>query len=364
MTVDFFPRDKTFWLYHCGVLSVVGISQIVAIVLWRPNLAFNLIGNFLWFPLLTLAVLYYRWQYKRGLWHLWSAITTLGFGLFYCLASGFAVSIIMLGIIVPLFWHEIVALEPVTSGQITTTSVVVQLVVSNGLQTALFICAWIFVYISITSKRRIREAELTNLRLQNSLREAQLSHLNAQLNPHFLFNALNNIRFMIHENPQNAENMVISLSDMLRYSLEGNKKEKVRLGQELDTIERYLALMRVQLEQRLRVEMDIPANLKNYLVPPMMLQMLVENAIKHGLDNRREGGRLQLSAALNGDKLKLVVSNDAAETTADVDRKLGIGLSNIQQRLHLLYGDQAQLDSNSDAQTFSVSVQLPGEREA
>src|SRR5690606_36163038 len=343
MTVYFFPRDKTFWLYHGSVLLLISVFQLIIILLWRKDIAFNIIGNLLWLPLLTLAVLYYRWLYKHRHWHLWGMAKTLGFAVGYGVAAGFVVATVMLGLVVPLFWQDFVEHEAIVSQKVSLASAMTEMVVSTSTQPTLVICAWILDYISVTSRRRIRESELTNLRPQNSLREAQLSHLANQLLPHFLFNALNNIRFMIHENPQNAENMVISLSDMLRYSLEGNKKEKVRLGQELDTIERYLALMRVQLEQRLRVEMDIPANLKNYLVPPMMLQMLVENAIKHGLDNRREGGRLQLSAALNGDKLKLVVSNDAAETTADVDRKLGIGLSNIQQRLHLLYGDQAQL---------------------
>lgn len=361
MTVYFFPRDKTFWLYHGSVLLLISVFQLITILLWRKDIAFNIIGSLLWLPLLTLAALYYRWLYKHRHWHLWGMAKTLGFAVGYGLVAGFVVATVMLGLVVPLFWQDFVEHEAIVSQKVSLASAMTEMVVSNSTQTTLFICAWIFVYISVTSRRRIRESELTNLRLQNSLREAQLSHLANQLNPHFLFNALNNIRFMIHENPHNAESMVISLSDMLRYSLEGSKKEKVSLREELETIERYLALMRVQLEHRLQVQMDIPASLGNYLVPPMILQMLVENAIKHGLDNRREGGTLQLSARLIDGLLTLNVSNDIADKAGNTTKTLGIGLSNIQQRLTLLYGDSGQIHNNEDAQQFSVSVQLPGE---
>lgn len=361
MTVYFFPRDKTFWLYHGSVLLLLSVKQVVDTLLWRSDVALNIIGGLLWLPLLTLAVLYYRHLYKKHQLHQLDMGKTLGLVVSYGLVAGFLGAAVMLGLILPFFWQDLLQHEAVISQKITLTKVILELLVSNSLQTTLFICAWIFTYISITGKRRIRETELANLHLQNSLREAQLSSLTNQLNPHFLFNALNNIRFMIHENPRNAEQMIIALSDMLRYSLEGSKRDKVPLHEELTIIEDYIAIMRVQLEDRLTFRMDMADNLDNCLVPPMMLQILVENAIKHGLDNRRQGGALSLVGTVTGDKLLLIISNDMADNNSKNTANTGIGLNNIRQRLKLLYGDSSNMTSTQDNDQFIIRITLPRE---
>lgn len=361
MKLYFFPRDKLFWTFHCSVLTALSLMQLIGFIFWRDDVLFNILGGLLWLPLFTLAVLYYRKLYKTFHWQSLSIVKTIPLVMGYGAASGFSVAIIMLGILIPIFW------EPstnATSSHITEAKLlthIVEMVVSNGFITQLVICAWISLYIGVASNKRIKETELVNLRLQNSLREAQLSSLANQLNPHFLFNALNNIRFMIHENPERADRMITELSEMLRYSLESSKKNKVMLSEEMAMIEYFINIIKIQLEERLQFSMAIPQSLYQYLVPPMMLQMLVENAIKHGLDNLRRGGRLQISGYEERNDVIFEVTNDSPIVNNKLQENTGIGLKNIEQRLKLLYSDQACLSVTKSKNEFNVLIRLPRE---
>ncbi len=231
----------------------------------------------------------------------------------------------------------------------------------SGLQAQLFISAWAFVYISAAAAQRAREGELQNLRLQTSLKAAQLCSLTNQLKPHFLFNALNNIRFMIHEDGDRADAMIVALSELLRYSLENSQQGKTRLSQELAIIEAFISIMHTQLEERLDFQLSVAPVLMGCLLPPMVLQLLVENAIKHGLDHLPRGGRLSVQAVDGGDSLRLIVSNDAPPNAASVPPGSGPGLPNIERRLHLLYGERAALNIKARAGHFQVELSLPKE---
>lgn len=361
MKFYFFPRDKSFWIYHCSVLTIISSLQLIGFMLWREDLLFNVLGGLLWLPLFTLAVLYYRKLYKKNHWQSLSVFKTIPLVMGYGFISGFSVAIIMLGILIPIFWDPSVSATEASDSDVSVVKHITSMVVSNGFITQLVVCAWISMYIGVTSHNRSKETELANLRLQNSLREAQLSRLANQLNPHFLFNALNNIRFMIHENPQHADRMITELSEMLRYSLETGKKDKVSLVEEVAMIERYIDIAKIQLEDRLRFSLDIPANVLSCLVPPMMLQMLAENAIKHGLDNLRQGGQLQIAAREEGQNIHFDIVNDIAPGATPLQTSTGIGLTNIEQRLKLLYGDQATFETTSSHDKFFVSVSIPKE---
>ena len=215
------------------------------------------------------------------------------------------------------------------------------------------------LYIGITSRRKTKQVEIDNLRLQNSLKEAELSSLSNQLNPHFLFNALNNIRFMIHEDADNAEKMLMSLSGVLRYSLESSKNEKVPLKEELEISRLYIDLIKIQFEHRLQFEIDIPDALLACHLPPMVLQMLLENAVKHGLENIREGGKIEVDAALESQIMTLRVCNDLPTDYAEKQSEPGIGLFNIDQRLDLLYAGRGSLETDIVGNRFCVTVTIP-----
>ncbi|MES2823058.1 MAG: histidine kinase [Pseudomonadota bacterium] len=357
----FFPRDKQFWLYHCGVLGIVSIITIVTTLLWSNTIVANLLGVMAFLPLFTLSVLYFRWIYKTTKWQSLSMLKLTPIIVFYGAFFGFLITTINFIILMPAFSDDLVFNIIKTNPGMTAFNVIVRFIIGQGLQTQLFICLWIFIYCSFSSNRKMQETELRYLKSQNKLKEASLSSLANQLNPHFLFNALNNIRFMMHEDIKSADKIVISLSDILRYSLESCRHEKVLLSQEIEIIERYIAIVKAQLEDELQFSMNISAAHHPYLIPPMALQMLVENSIKHGIDNNYEGGKLTVSSLEIENKLALTVTNDLPTDIEVKKDTTGIGLANIKQRLNILYGDNAKLTITETATEFSVEILLPKE---
>lgn len=364
MPLHLLPRDRQFWLYHVSALAV-GLAVTVGMTLASGQMvAYRVTVSVAWIPVYTLAVLGFRWFYKRlhG--------ETLGMGrliagaTIYSALAGAAMAVLLQSAILPLFWSDFAAKYAASKFPVTNNEYLWLSIRDTGPQHQMFVLAWSFIYISVTASRRVRNAELSNLRLQNSLKDAQLSSLSNQLNPHFLFNSLNNIRFMIHEDAQRADAMITSFSEILRYSLESSRQEKISLAQEMAIIGKYIAIVEVQLEERLRFRMHVPDALHQALVPPMVLQMLVENAIKHGLDQLHAGGTLTLDAALHEGRLRFEVCNDTPAGSGATPAGMGIGLRNIAQRLELLYGAQAALDVTAAATRFTVQLSLPMERAA
>ena len=355
----YFPKDRTFWLFHGGSLMfVLGITLISSYLYgsWDPK---NWADSVLWTLPFTFAVLGFRWYYRRWQWDRLAMGALIPAVIVFGTLAGAVIAFISTAMVTPFFWDRILANQLARDPQFDATLYFARVIVGGALQNQLFFSAWAFIYISVTASRRIKEAEVANLRLTNSLKEAQLSSLSNQLNPHFLFNALNNIRFMIHENARQADAMLVALSEILRYSLASSEHEKVRLDRELAVIEQYIAIVKVQMEQRLQLEMTIDPALLHWLLPPMVLQMLVENAIKHGLDQLPQGGTLRVAASAVDGRLVLRVVNDVPAATTVPQVSMGIGLKNIQHRLRLLYGDKATLTIEHGHEKFSVTLQIP-----
>ena len=197
---------------------------------------------------------------------------------------------------------------------------------------------WLLIYYAVHARRR-RDA--LQLELRVVAREAQLRSLQAQLNPHFLFNCLNSLRHLIVQNPERATSMVTSLADLLRYSLASDRKETVALSEELAIVDEYLALERTRFDERLRVERAIEPAALQARIPPMMVQTLVENAVKHGISDLPRGGVVQIAARVRGGEVEIEVANTG--TLKPAASEPGFGLPNATQRLRLLYGDAASL---------------------
>ena len=335
------------------------LIQSLIILLWREEVLLNFMGGLLWLPLFTLAILYYRYLYKKHQWHELNTAKNILVVTGYSLTGSLIVTLIMLTSIIPFFWGDIE--NAVTKHATTASTIITQMFIGNWLQTQLFIGGWIFVYISITTKQRIKETEVTNLRLQNSLKEAQLANLTNQLNPHFLFNTLNNIKFTVRKAPLKAEKMITDLSDILRYSLESSRDEKVQLFEELEIVNRYISIIKFHMEERLDFETIIPENLSSNLIPPMILQILIENSIKHGIENLRHGGKIQLIAKTTPTHIVFNITNNVPHTDIPKTQNIGIGLRNIEQRLKLLYGANASVITHQQAQQFIVTLTLPRE---
>lgn len=361
MAPDFFPRSRTFWLYHGSALAAGLMVTIGMAAAWGFMASYQIASSIAWLPVYTLAVLGFRWLYLRHGGHGVGMGKLIACAALYSALAGILMAVVLQSAIVPLFLAAFQARYPLQAGDLG--NLIVQRVIADMPQNQMFVLVWSFIYVSVTANRRIRDSELSNLRLQHSLKEAQLSSLSNQLNPHFLFNSLNNIRFMIHEDAGRADAMITSFSEILRYSLDSSLHDKVGLGAELAIIRQYLAIVEIQLEERLAIELRVPVELHGALVPPMVLHMLAENAIKHGLEQLPRGGQLVLAASGHGDRLRFVVAND---TPAGQQERpgLGIGLHNIRQRLALLYGGAASLGIERTPGRFTVELALPLERAA
>ncbi len=194
--------------------------------------------------------------------------------------------------------------------------------------------------------RRYREREVQTAQLQRELVEARLEALRMQLNPHFLFNTLHTVSALIHEKPDVADRMVARLSELLRLSLDQSKPQEVPLSEELDFLDRYLDIEQTRFADRLKVEKQVEAGVQDALVPYLILQPLVENAIRHGIEPREDLGHLTIRARRSDGMLELRVSDNGAGLAADgaAPAREGIGLSNTRSRLRHLYGDNFKLE--------------------
>ena len=219
---------------------------------------------------------------------------------------------------------------------------------------------WIWFYELAHQRRRRNELELI-------ARDAQLRALRGQLNPHFLFNSLNSLRSLIAEDPHRAKSMVTGLSEILRYSLSADRKDTVLLAEEIGVIDEYVAVERARFEDRLRVEKTIDPRALSVPVPPMIVQTLVENAVKHGISTLPAGGVVRLEVALQDRTARIVVTNTGR--FAPVPDERGFGLQNAAERLQLMYHGLASLAidgsvSESGEQQTIATLTLPLELDA
>jgi two-component system, LytTR family, sensor kinase len=195
-------------------------------------------------------------------------------------------------------------------------------------------------------------------RLNAQLAEARLSALRTQLDPHFLFNTLNAVSAMVERDPEGVQRMIARLSELLRYSLEGGQRQEVPLSEEIGLVQRYLEIMEVRFQGRLRVSMDVPVTLLAARVPSLVLQPLVENAIKHGVARRPGEGLIEITAHRGGDRLVLRVRDDGEPAAAPAGD--GVGLSNTRERLRQLYGESQDLTVGPAPEGgFAAEVSIP-----
>ena len=196
------------------------------------------------------------------------------------------------------------------------------------------------------------EAYNNSLKLEASLRGIELSNLKSQLNPHFIFNALNSIRALIDENPVKSKQAVTQLSGLLRSSLSAGRSNLTSLEEELRIVRDYLGLESIRFEERLRTEFIIEPEALAFQVPPLMLQTLVENGIKHGISRLTKGGLIQVSASVKGRRLRICVRNSGTFSPKTSFDEGGLGLENTRQRLKLIYGDDASLSIATENNNF------------
>ena len=233
------------------------------------------------------------------------------------------------------------------------------------------------VYHLVAYYRGLREKELIASRLEEQLARAELSALRMQLQPHFLFNALHSISELVYSDPAAADRMLVRLSDLLRQSLETTGQHEVPLEQELEYVERYLEIERMRFEERLRTRFQIEAGTEQALLPSLLLQPLVENAIKYAVSPQEAGAEITIAAQLVGPNLRITVSdtgpglqsggssNRLTGVTFDGGEQVstGVGLANIRDRLAQAYGEDHRFETMEPPEGgFAVLIEIPFER--
>jgi two-component system LytT family sensor kinase len=222
-----------------------------------------------------------------------------------------------------------------------------------------FILAITFV---MDSRERMARQQTETARLNEQYSSAQLSALRQQMEPHFIFNTLNAISALVRDNRNDAAvSMIVGLSDFLRRAAEDSNRPQVALAEEVEYLRRYLDIQKTRFADRLQVSVDIPAELLEAPVPNLILQPLVENAIKHGIAKRADGGAIRVTGSRSNGRLSLSVYNDGPCLPADWEAtRAGIGLSNLRSRLQILYGAGFELNLRTpDTGGVEVLVSLP-----
>lgn len=222
---------------------------------------------------------------------------------------------------------------------------------------------WNLIYFMFHYVSKSRKQQMETLQLETLVKELELKTIKAHINPHFIFNALNSIRALIDENPARARTAVTELSNILRSSLKAEKGETVPLNDELQIVKDYLALEHIRFEDRLHVEYEVAPETLKYEVPPMMLQTLVENAIKHGISKQVRGGLVRIASGCTDGYYALTVQNTGHLNGGPANGG-GFGLSSTQDRLALLYGARARFQIRQltdDLVEARVEIPVAGE---
>ena len=321
--------DRFYWLCQIcgwGAYSVIGLWTAVLEHGWRPSATYGYVLFFLYNIALTHLL---RAVIRRRNW------TSLPLPK---ILARLALASILIGAIQTALVVTVYTVIEGSLGVWSDRSAIAFLFMGVSIATTV----WSILYLTITTMRHSREVRGTQMQMKLALSDAELRALEAQINPHFLFNCLNSIRGMIVEDAVQAQDMVTRLANILRYSLQRERNHKVPLETELEVVSDYLALESIRFEDRLRIRLEISDEARQIQIPAMLLQTLVENAIKHGVEQVPEGGVLSIRAAVDGERLRIEVENTGSLKNASPS-STQIGLANARERLRILYADRASL---------------------
>lgn len=213
-------------------------------------------------------------------------------------------------------------------------------VMLNVLSVWIYHVLWIILYFAFHFAYKSRQESIKNLQLEALQTEIELNNLKSQLNPHFMFNSLNSIRALVDIEPKSAKQSITQLSNILRSSLQMGRKNVVPISEEINLVDNYLKMEKIRFEERLQYEFIIDQELNSFEIPPLIIQTLVENSIKHGISSLISGGKVMVEVKKMKDKKIIRVSNNGKLKKA-ITPISGIGIENTQRRLDLVYGKAA-----------------------
>lgn len=343
-------RERLFWTLHTAGWGGFAIVYYIGSFLheMRSIWLFVIILNAYSGWLLTIPLRYiYRWARKKSIWTVMLTVTIS------VLATALAWAVVKNVNYWEIYKHGYRPDEWI-------------MYFTNTINSLIMVACWSGLYFGIKNFQMLQKEKQNALKSSTMAHQAHLKMLRYQLNPHFLFNTLNAIStlILIKEN-KTAEAMVSRLSDFLRYSLDKDPIKKVPLQQEIQAIELYLEIEKVRFDERLSVEWDIHPSVQSALVPSLILQPIIENAIKYAISKMEQGGKITIVAKNFGRDLLLEVSDNgpgAEIENGQLRRCNGVGLPNIQERLNSLYtNDYSFVISHNKPNGVKVSIRIPFE---
>ena len=350
LLMQFISRKIQFWQCQIAAWRMVATINFL---LKLPDENFDVVkvgfGNICIFVLGVLCTLVLRALYNSHNVIEKRRLHIIGHILVYSLLSTIVMTFTLLGII-SLIYHGSVM------SSLTSLNNIAANIISIFMTTLIWSCA----YVGYHLLQRWKRAESEKYALQFALKEAELNTLMGQINPHFMFNSLNNIRALILEDVTLARKSITQLSNILRYSLQADRHTTISLAKELKNIHEFIAISTIQYEDRLCFKCDICEQALSHRVPPMMIQMLIENAIKHGISEQKGGGTLNLTIKVHNNTLLVTVTNPGSLTNkGTTQNSTQIGVKNIKKRLALLFGLQASFKLTEDSGTVTACLVLP-----
>ncbi len=225
-----------------------------------------------------------------------------------------------------------------------------------ALDYAMTLAAWSAFYLGIKNWRSWQIERENALKSAALAQKAQLEMLRYQLNPHFLFNALNSIRASVNEDGNRARQMITQLSEFLRHSLTGVEDKEISLREELEAARNYLAIEKIRFEENLEIEYEVEEKAEEFLVPCFLLNPLIENAVKHGLQASPNPLKIKISAKLEGESLRLEVANTGSLNNLQNSNGTKIGLKNVRERLEKLYGEKGGFELKQDGEFVVAKI--------
>jgi two-component system, LytTR family, sensor kinase len=214
---------------------------------------------------------------------------------------------------------------------------------------------YLFVSLNNLSEKNVKEAKLESL-----VKETELKMLRSQINPHFLFNSLNSVSSLTITDPEKAREMVVKLSEFMRYALSRKDEQPVSLQNELENLRLYLDIEKVRFGDKLTTEEDIDSNCLEFKIPVMLLQPLYENAVKHGVYESTESVRIVTQAKLINGFIEITISNNY-DAAPSMRRGTGTGLLNVTRRLELFYGNKASINTTKENGLYTVKIYIPAD---
>jgi two-component system LytT family sensor kinase len=336
--------------WKCQLIGwFIAVTSNFLLQLLRPdvNVKDQLLANFLFMGLGILSTHGLRWSYRK--------LQVIDMPLLQMSMPIMCLSLLATTAVIVCMFSVIILVMPDSPSLFNMGTIF-----SNLLGIYPIILIWSFLYLCIQYLRRWRQSEVDKVALAHALKDAQLNTLIGQINPHFMFNALNNIRALMLEDVPKARESMTLLAKVLRYGLAAPKQSFVSLQSELDTVSDFVALAKIQYEHRLEWHLDVAVDAQRYQVPPMMIQMLVENAIKHGIARVKHGGELKLHIQREQQQLLIQVMNPGQLQRAPyAEESTGLGLCNISQRLALLFNDAASFHLDESPLGVVAELRIP-----